>query len=307
MIEVRVPISPTASMFNRVRLITHSIRSLGPAYADAHIRVTVGSLEPEFDIPHRYHWAKDLGIEWHWLPKSEFSAWQGTANAHIATMSERLKPPFTGDRIVLLDADVLAVNPWGTMMVEGPWVGGVMAHVSPFHDHDATWKLCREVVGLDPHAAGNLIEHSGWGIMEYDVRRRYSRPYFNTGVVLADAAALTAMYDHYMSSLAALRKIMNSYFVDQIAFTLAMELAGVNISVLPPRFNFPNQIGFDHRYPEDLADIKFLHFLRLDTIDRERDFASMDAMRKLIARTDLRGSNEILRRRIAQLLPLMEQ
>ena len=305
MLEIRIPISPTPSMINRVHLITHSIRSLGGEFASAHVRVSVGSPDPERDLHAEFPWSRKLDIEWAWVSKGEFLAWANKANPHIGTMTDRLKPPYRANRIIFLDADVLAVNPFEPFAEKG--IAGVMAHVSPFNAHKDTWIALIEESGLPClWQVMNLYSHSGFGVMEGDLSRKMSPAYFNTGVVFFDVATLEALRESYLTALTFAQNKLNSYFCDQIAYTLAGLKSGLPFHVLPVRYNFPNQGGFDTHYPDDLADIKFLHFLRTYVIDREHDFSSIDMMHRLAARTDLRGSNEILRARVAQLLPLME-
>jgi hypothetical protein len=102
------------------------------------------------------------------------------------------------------------------------------------------------------------------------------------------------------------RNMRDTYWFDQLALALSAARSGGKKLVLQPRYNFPNQRGFDEAYPDDLADIRFLHYLRTDTVDRDRDFASLDAMLRLVDRTDLDGSNEVLRQRVEKLLPLIQ-
>jgi hypothetical protein len=328
-LEVRIPISPRADYFNRVRLIAHSIRSLGGRYADVRIRVTVGAdREPE-DLRALLPWSDAAGVTWHWVERSEFRAWAGTSHAYIATMMERFRPPFDADNILMLDADVVAVRPFDELMSRlerRPAVAGMMAHVSPFGDapapnrvawqerqgagtdapasnHIAWWRHLFQIAGMDPPAFDQQL--SGWGVMTNDPGQKMSPAYFNTGVILAPSRLLERLHEPYTDALSLVRSALDNYFFEQIALTLALYRAGIPFDVLPLRYNFPNQAGFDASSPEDLSDLCFLHFLRDDVVSRERDFESLDAMAALAARTDLVGSNEAFRRRVAQLLPLL--
>jgi hypothetical protein len=73
--------------------------------------------------------------------------------------------------------------------------------------------------------------------------------------------------------------------------------------LLPLRYNYPNQPEFDLARSGELESIRFLHFLRSQIVQREADFATMETIEKMAARTDLAGSNELFRRRFAELLP----
>ena len=306
-LEVRIPISPTASMINRVHLIAHSIRSLGGLYCDAHIRASVGSADEPFDIEAAYPHTRAAQIEWSWVPRKEFIDWGTAGNPNLAAMvNDRFKPPFKAHRVLFLDADVLAIAPFDELFASSSDVQGVMAHVSPFHQHTAMWEQLFTMIGVQPKGGIFQHEHSGWGIMEFSEPRRLSPPYFNTGVMMFSDAAAEALYQCNIDALTMLRSKVNSYFADQIALTLAMYLAGCSYEILPLRYNFPNQVEFDRKHAEELAVVKFIHFLRQDVISRGDDFVSLAAMERFAQRGGMQGSNERLRARVEELLPLLK-
>ncbi len=306
-LEVRIPISPTPDFFNRVRLIAHSIRALGAKYATTTFRVSIGADERPFDVHAAQPWSTSLGIEWAWVDREAFNLWRGTSHAFIATMMDRFTPPFGADHVLMLDADVVAMRPFDELLAlvnaGRGGIGAVMAHVSPFNglDDQGMWSRLYQDFGLGD--ASFTHEHSGWPAMS---GARYSPPYFNTGVVCAPAAVLTEFHARYMAALQFVRTRLDSYYVEQIAMTLALDKTDRLLPALPVRYNFPNQVEFDRLYPEELENVTFLHFLRTGVIDRGCDFADLTAMRRLADRRDLSGSNEAFRRRLAALLPLMQ-
>ena len=308
-LEVRVPISPRPHYFNRIRLIAASIRALGGRYRDVKTRVTVGEDVEPYDLRKQHPWSDALGVEWVWVPRGDFAQWRGTQHEYIATMMERFRPPFSAEHVLMLDADVIAVRPFDELiesLERAPGLAAVMAHVSPFkHEalgHGEAWRTLFAKAGLP--APKFEFQHSGWGIKETNPERRFAPPYFNTGVVLASSAALTQLYSPYMEALDLVRRCMDTYYFEQIALTLAIFTAGVPAQVIPLRYNFPNQSDFDVAHPGELAAMRFLHFLRSYVVDRERDFESIEAIERLISRSDLTGSNEALRARVEQLAPM---
>ena len=64
----------------------------------------------------------------------------------------------------------------------------------------------------------------------------------------------------------------------------------------------PNQPEFDLARSGELESIRFLHFLRSQIVQRKADFATMETIENMAARTDLAGSNGLFRRRLAELL-----
>ncbi len=307
-LEVRIPISPRADYFNRVRLIAQSIRSLGGRYADVVVRVSVGADHEPEDLYALLPWSRALGVKWHWVERQEFRAWAKTSHAYIATMMERFRPPFDAENILMLDADVLVMRSFDELMLRlqgKPAIAGVMAHVTPFGGSQiACWSHLFQTMGMAAPPFDWPV--SGWGIMTNDPAAKMSPPYFNTGVVLAPSHLLEQIYQPYMDALSVVRGAMDSYFFEQIALTLALYKTQIPFDVLPVRYNFPNQPGFDVGYPADLSDVCFLHFLREDVVNRTRDFASLDAMQAFVGRTDLVGSNELFRRRVGELLPSLK-
>jgi hypothetical protein len=304
MIEVRIPISPRDDYYNRVHFIAQSIRSLDAPLKGARIRVTVGFAEDPVDLHRTLPWSRRLGIEWHWVDRGDYAAWAETTHPYIATMMERFRPPFAADTVLMLDADVAVMRPFPELIElvsTQPGVVGTMAHVSPFEP--AEWHVLFRHAGLADPDLG--FELSGWGIMVTRPEQRFSPAYFNTGVLLAPSHELEQLYDPYMAALQTVRSLHDTYFFEQIALTLALYQTGIAFHAVPLRYNYPNQHDFDAAYPDELHEVAFLHFLRTDIVRREADFADWPSMLALARRIDLAGSNEALRRRLAELLPRM--
>ena len=304
MIEVRIPISPAMHYYNRIHLITHSIRSLGGEFKDARIRVSVGSREKPIDLHRLLPWSRRLGIIWHWVERDRYMAWDKTAHPYIATIMDRFRPPFDAETVLMLDADVVALRPFSetlALVSEYPSIAGVMAHVPPFAPNE--WSILFEHAGLTSPEL--RFECSGWNVMSTNPAERYCPPYFNTGVLAASRSSLELLYEPYLAALQTVRSLYNTYFFEQIALTLAVYQTGIKPRLLSLRYNYPNQHGFDVAFPDEVNEIRFLHFLRTDVVKREDDFVSWAKMRKLSNRRDLIGSNEAFRNRLAQLMPQM--
>lgn len=292
-LEVRVPISPRPAWLNRSRLLAASIREF---YPSAIMRFYIG--QPGGPTPEAVQLCdaalKGFGIEW--IGRTEFDAWEGSRAPYLATMNRRWKPPFDGDHILMLDADVLCLRRFDQLF-EANAVQGVQAHVPPLSA--AQWRHLFWRAGMDEPALA--FPHSGAGIM--CAADAVGPWYPNSGVVFGPRALVERMAEHYQQAIQFLgRAIEDGYWNDQIANTLAAYAAQVPMRALPISFNFPNQREFDAAYPTPLDDVRFVHYLRTDTIDRDRDFANADAIRALAGRCDLTGSNEVLRARVAQLV-----
>lgn len=298
-LELRIPISPTPSFLNQTLLLIASVRRF---YPDALARVYIGQAggaTPE--AAQRVAMAfsgKRIGFEW--LGATEFAAWEGTRSPYLATMNRRWKTPIDGDHVLILDADVVCEAPFPELF-EADAVQGVQAHVAPLPTSDFQYLFAIDEVRPIPRFTH---VYSGNNIMgPPDATGPF---YPNSGFVFAPRALFERLIEPYHEAIWRMRHAMkDTYWFDQLAVALAVAKAGVPCKSLPPRFNFPNQPAFDAHYPGDLADLRVLHYLRTDVVDRTRDFADLTALRRFTLRTDLTGSNERLRQTIEHLRPIL--
>jgi hypothetical protein len=275
-------------------------RSIKDFYPDTVFRISIGDNCNAFDPALFLTWSNELNISWNWVAPADFALWSTTAHPYIATMMDRFKPPFRGDYILMLDADVVAVDAFDELFHEPAGLCGVIAHGSPFlNNHEATWTHLFKGYGLSTPQF--KFEHSGWISMFDDEPRRMTPFYLNTGVLFAGRDVYERLSNPYSDAIDFVRKELDSYFFEQIALTLALERAGIPTNVLPLRYNFPNQPEFDVNNPREFENVRFLHFLRTSIVDRERDFSTYDALMAFLSRKDLIGSNEMLRRRVKEL------
>jgi hypothetical protein len=223
-----------------------------------------------------------------------FNAWAGTRSEYLATMMDRYKPPFYGDYILMLDADVIPVKRFDEWFDERG-LCGVQAHVSPCTKPD--WCQLFRRFGL---AAPDMRHvYSGHGIM---TAHEMGPLYYNSGVVFGRRELFERLSGEYMDAIDFLkRNLPDTYWFDQIGLALGIAAAALPARTFPLRYNFPNRPAFDRAHPEELADCRFLHAMQTDVVDRDRDFESDEALESMCARTDLDGSNEILRRRVTDL------
>lgn len=297
-LEVRIPISPHPAWLIRTRLIMASIREL---YPDAIFRISVGTHHQ----PSREeiaHVESAIGQPVMWLSPDLMTEWRGTRSEYLATMMDRYRAPFRGDHILMLDADVLCTTRFDELF-EYDAIQGVQAHHSPYGA--AGWQLLFKDFGWAPPRLAH--EYSAFGIMEHNAAERFGPFYPNSGVVFGPRHLFERLSKPFDDAIQFLRGcVTDTYWFDQVGFALGIEQARIPVRTLPLRYNFPNRPAFDAARPAELADVRFLHAMQTDIVDRDRDFEDVAALRRLVGRTDLVGSNAVLRQRVGSLMRVME-
>ena len=259
--------------------------------------VSVGDDVEPYDIAATEPWSYD-NVTWRWVSREEFRK----LSYHAAVL-DRFKVQSDADVVLFADADTLFVNSVDDLLQSlqtTPAIAGVMAHVPPFASRpEETWETVFRKLGrsLPP----DLHQHTGWGTMLRRPELRFSPIYYNFGAVFVSRNLFADLAAAYHSQLRIAEKADVGYFVGQLALTLAIYELDLPRIALPPRYNFPNDPLFEGSYPEDLADLRILHYLRLDQVERDMIWKSPEETVAFLNRRDLRPSNEALRRTVAKL------
>ena len=90
----------------------------------------------------------------------------------------------------------------------------------------------------------------------------------------------------------------------QVALTLGLHRQRIPFKPLSIACNFPNVAAFARMYPAAARDVRVLHFQSATEVDRQRDFASREAIEALLARGPerrLQPLNQLLVTRLADL------
>lgn len=309
-LEIRVPISPTPDYFRRIHFMAASLRRLAHAIGDYCLVVCVGGDVEAQDLYELQPWSKNYPIIWRWIDRERFRQ-----DSYWETSHEIFRLVSRARYIMCADADIVFVRDFSDLLEEldrAPAVAGVIAHVSPFMKpappftdmwpEEAWHELC---AGYGIAMPALKDEHTGWGFMTSEAHHRFSPPYFNFGMVVAPAEMMEQISAEMPTADEFVKSKLTTIYRFQIALTLAILKRGLPSRALPVRYNYPNHEGFDQRYPEELADIRVLHYLKVyaKMVDRKKDFASLASVAALVERANLRGSNEVFRRCIEKLYP----
>jgi len=297
-LEVRVPISPTPDFFRRIHFMAASLRRLERSLGSYLLVVSVGGdVEPE-DLYQSQPWSKEYAVVWHWADRKKFRC-----DGYWETSHEIFRQPVRGRMIMCADADVIFVRAFAELLRElesAPAVAGVIAHAPPIRGPELAefWpRLCENYgVPVPPP----IHEYTGWSFMTAD---RMTPVYYNFGMVLMPARFMEVLSAEIEPADKFVNSTLETFFRFQIALTLAIQRTNLPTRALPLRYNFPNDPQFDQKYPDELKQIRILHYLRCEIVHRENDFFDLSRVAELVARRSLVGSNETFRTIVAELYP----
>jgi hypothetical protein len=295
-LEIHVPITPNRLMTNMVHCLVLTLRRFGGAYSDARFVLTIG--DRDFDYAayeNGVPWLRRRGVEVRTVRDDLYET-----HSIGATAFQRFFYDYQSDVVLLLDADTLIARPFDAMVAEANTrrgVSGLIAYMCPFSSADRWQEIFAD---CDVPLPQLKFEHSAWGSYYDDPARRYCPAYFNFGVVCASRDAMTRLGADFLSVYQRVPRIDDTEFRAQV--TLAVTIAKTNTpaAALPMRYNFSNHPDIEPAFPEELAHAAILHLLaENDGVYKNRLFDSEEAIEAFMARTDLIGTNELARERIA--------
>jgi hypothetical protein len=303
-LEIHVPISPTPIFLNMLRCLALSLRRRGGAYCHAPIVATVGSADVNPRLSRYLPWLRPLGVELRWLPREEF-----LARDYFATGHQRFKYRHRADVVLLLDADTLIAGPLDELVHivhEQNAIAGFIAHICPFEraqQHEVDWDVLFRHCGLK---APTLVhQHTGWGALSTDERRRLCPAYFNYGVVCLTrtmcrriAPILDRLFDR-------VREICPTVYAAQLALAAAIAKLELPAIALPMRWNCPNAPELEALQPEEVPQARILHLLG-QPINKAEIFATVDSLRAFSGMPNLTGTSARAQDIIREMLPSLE-
>ena len=270
-IEFRIPIAPTISFYNRVHFFCAALRRLGRGNANTLVRVVVGDYADLDEVRRSNAWATQYNVQWHRVPDEVSAAhgYYGTSDFRYAL------PESTADLVVLADADTALVQPvaqdlaW--MLCDEPCIAGHMAHIPP----PSTFLQRSDLEARDFWP----LLFQEFSIPFPDELYRYSRDlaeefptapaYYNLGFVALNRSALRIVKNAIFDVRERLNKIIQSEMRCQIALTLISYKHALERRNLPAIFNAANDEAYLRHNRVHPGDIKVLHYLRTNELDRD--------------------------------------
>ena len=272
-VEFRIPISPTEKFFSLVRFYNFALRRLdSPQYRDARLLVVVGDHCNLDAVRRENEWSENYNIGWERVPDDVFAEfhWHGTENWRLSI------PAGDADIIILSDADTVLLRDINPLLMdfqlEDPAVRGHMAHFPPPLGSDSNapstggsefWPWLFNVFDIPWPAV--TYRYS----MDADGSLPASPAYFNLGFVALNAKVLAVFASEIMETTRRVKAETESFMRCQIAVTIIAYRAGINIGTLPAAYNAANDLVHLRQNGLTADQIRVLHFLRTDEINRE--------------------------------------
>lgn len=297
MLEIRVPISPKPYFFRQVECLYRSAQACGGLTGDVRMVVSVGEDIEPYDIAATQPWS-DANVIWRWASREEFRKL-----SYHATVLDRFKVKSDADIVLFADADTVFVNNVDDLLESlqtVPVVAGLIAHSPPFLTRpEETWETIFRKLGRS--LPSDLHQHTAWGIWLHRHDVRFCPAYYNFGAVFVPCRFLPDLAAAYTRQLVVAENADVGYFIGQLALTLAIYELDLPRITLSPRYNFPNSPFYEAAYPQDLADLRILHYGIQDQVRRDTIWQSPEETLAFINRRNLCPSNEVLRRTVEKL------
>ncbi len=311
-IEFHIPASPTTpSFFSQIGMFALSLRELGPPYSVAPIHVSIGHTE-RLPVPVDYYGLKECRdqLRWHWVTPDEFAE-----KSIFAQGENRLRVIGDSEFVCMSDPDTLVIRRFDELLQElrdRPAVAGAVVRVPQFPrtkertvrqgwEYTAQMLLgrsisfpCRHVFAEGPDTPDDetpFCASCGFVIAPRDMMLGLREDFFELRKQIVDLFPAPPNGD---------RPQMYIYSA-QIAMALAIEKNQTPWKALPIRYNWPNASDAARLYPEEIPEIRVLHYLRRTELQRERIFCERESFDQFLQTRFLEVGNQLLQERTRKL------
>jgi hypothetical protein len=259
------------SFYNRVHFFCAALRRLGRRYADSPVRIVVGDYADLNEVRRANPWATQYNLQWYRVPDEVAAAhnYFGTSDFRYAL------PESTADLVVLADADTALVQPiaqdFSWMLCDEPCIAGHMAHIPPpsrfLERSDLTardfWPFLFQKFSIP--FPDELYRYSRDLAEEFPT----APAYYNLGFIALNCSALRIVKNAIFDVHKRLNKIIQSEMRCQIALTLISYKHALKRRNLPAIFNAANDDAYLRHNGVPPDEIKVLHYLRTNELDRD--------------------------------------
>lgn len=197
--------------------------------------------------------------------------------------------PKDADVLVRVDADTLPIDtlePMLDLVLERSAIAGTVAHYrfpsKPGVSNRAAWLSAAEGLIEQPFRFDYVYTLAS---TELPLEERETPFYLNDGCVFFARDYFEQFAPLYLELRPQLmQRLWTPWFAGQAALALAVARIPLPAIALPLRYNFPNDEIAARRYPEELENVKVVHYLRTTEIDREAIFQSAEQYQAFLTR-----------------------
>jgi hypothetical protein len=299
-VAILIAASPTTAFYSQIAALLVALRKLPWSDWTPTVHVFLGGpREPGVEDAWRLHLE---AASLHWASDRHFAA-----DGDWAQSDDLMRcAPRDADVLLMLDADTFPVAPLTDVLEDVQRTGtvaGVIAHY-PFPGFPGCsvregWQRLTD--GIVDASLDFAFSHT---LMPPGTPEslRLTPFYVNGGVVFFPRTRFEDLTVRYLEIRPRLMSRMpNADFTGQAAVTLAIAACGVPVRSLPMRYNFPNDPIADRQYPDELARAATFHYLRTDSFDRHRIFASAAEYDRFLS-LPLSGSNRAFQQHVEAIL-----
>ena len=293
--------SATGAFFSQIAFFKLGLNAIGGAYSDARVVAVFGD-----------HDVAMLPIGWRRYFDGIEAEWDSTSSEY----NENMGDPYTGrhyrrfdlvradaDLAILCDADVAVLNPFDDLvrnLTSKPSLAGVTAHFHFVRGDGRRGEPAKDWSEISRAVIGKEIELPyRYSLLEGGASNRCPF-YINYGVFIGTPDLLGEFFSRAIQLQPEVYRMTKSWFVSQIVVPLVCADLELPTMSLPMRYNFPNDDLADTMYPGEMANIRFLHYLRTHEFDRHRIFSDEECF-DLFMNKEMKGSNEIFRRHVHEI------
>lgn len=287
-----IPASPTASFFSQIAMFELAVRRRTWRFFTPQVIAVFGDTpDDETYDKWRPHIQNVVKV---FLPSD-----QSTTGDYMRQVDWRFRVvPTDADITIFCDADTIVVGDvedMASMVTTEQSVAGVIAHYhfpgsSPLSPQRQWDTISTSLIGR----AMTFPYQYTLSPTQFPPEQRKAPFYLNFGAVFVAGPILERLARRYLDLRPKVSYITNgSYMSAQIALALAVEAEEIPRRALRMAYNFPNDPIADERYPEELADVRILHFLRQKQVQRAKIFATPREFARFLE-LPLEGSNHAL-------------
>jgi hypothetical protein len=277
-----IPASPNGPFFSQIAAFSAALSRLPWANWEPSVSVCLGE---DLDASALERWHPYLGdVALTLVPASitrRNSFWYGQIDSLYRWA------PRDADVLVRMDADTLPVGDLEDVLdfvMANNCIAGVMAHFPfppcPGLTSKQSWqKVAQGLIDrpLDFRLSYSLVNHDA------PADEREAPFYVNDGVVFFARTEFDRFAERYLAIRPQLiSRLTMPYYAGQVALTLAATQIQAITVALPMRYNFPNDLAAEQKYPEELQDVRIFHYLRTDEYDRQEIFLNAEGYARFV-------------------------